>query len=744
MSMRSITTDGSTEFQRGAVIVCIAASGESAEVLRTLRSVLGHSDRSIAILVAGAAAAVEWVAQQLPDEIADRTVLGLTTEAGNEVVTVNTAIRATAPGDLVLVGRGVRVAAGWLEGLRAAATSDSTVASATPLCLGSGGVDLFGEEGHHASETLDQAADRVAARAMRLRPRIAVMGPGCTYIRRAALDLADALDESLPIDEALADLALRLTALGTVHVLADDVLVQGDVIHRSTGRAGTAAPQIGDAIRETVAKDEHGPLHRAINWARATLDRLSVTIDGRALTPTAGGTQTYIIDLIVALAGSGEVAVRVLVPPDLSLRAAEALASAPGVELLTYEQAIDHARPTDIVHRPQQVFTLDDLALLRLVGERVVIGQQDLIAYHNQSYHRDVAAWRTYRRTTRLALAGADQTIFFSEHARRDALAEDLLPERRTHVVGIGVETLGSPALPESCPVGVESDEQFLLCLGADYAHKNRPFAIELLRELRQLGWAGRLVLAGAHVPYGSSREREHELFRQDAELADVVVDLGPVSEPNRNWLYAHARALVYPTLFEGFGLLPLEAARADLPCLFAPQASLHEMAGNAATLIPWDVAASAAVVLPVLSPGPARDTHLAQLRALSIPSWNEIASRLLDVYERALREPCTEAAPHVWQELDRESYITTLEGYQDAYRSLEARVGIGLPLIDQGGLLSHDQQRGLMRVAARGWVGSLALKPFGLLGGLGTARRSESHVAGDGRHEDRASDGGA
>lgn len=726
--------------------MCVTADGETAQTLLSLQSVLRHSDQSTPILLAGAAARIEEIVEELAEETADRKMLGLDAEPGNTATIVNAAIRATSPGDLVLVASGIRVADGWLPRLSAAATSDSTVASATPLSLGSGGVDLLAGDGlaqaTHVGRTLDGAAAGIAARALAIRPRIAVTGPGCAYIRRAAFELAGQLDESLAIDDALADLALRLTALGTVHILADDVLVGGDLIAGPEPKSTAPAPAIADSIRETISNDERGPLRRAVNWARATLGTLSVTIDGRALTATAGGTQTYIIDLILALAGDHDVAVRVLVPPDLSPRASEALASAPGVELLTYEQAIEHPRPTDVVHRPQQVFTLDDLALLRLVGERVVIGQQDLIAYHNRSYHRDVASWRTYRRITRLALAGADQAIFFSEHARRDALAEDLLPEGRTHVVGIGGETLGSPGVQQSRPEGLEFDEPFLLCLGADYAHKNRPFTIELLGALRALGWTGRLVLAGAHVSCGSSREREQELLDQNAELARLVVDIGPVSDASRQWLYAHAQALVYPTLYEGFGLLPLEAARADLPCLFAAQASLYEVAGRAATLIPWDAAASAAVVLPILGHRPARQDHLAQLRALSIPTWSEIAGRLVAVYDHALREPCTQAAPHVWQELDRENYIVVLEGYQDAYRSLEARVSVGLPLIDEGGLLSHDEQRGLMRVAARGRLGAGAMKPLGMLGRLGTARRSQAGLNAD-RGRERRQPGG-
>jgi glycosyltransferase involved in cell wall biosynthesis len=765
--MRLIQVDDALGLERGSALVCIPVATADARTLASVRSVLRHSGVSTPVMLAGPSASLERIALELAAEIGERTVVGLTLAGDSQTQAVNAAIRAGCPSDLVLVLPGIRVVPYWLERLRNAALGDSTVASATPLSLGAGGLELF-DGGGPGPDELEEAARHVAEQALELRPRIASIGPGCAYIRRAALELAGPLQESLALDRALAHLALRLCALGFVHVAADDVLVASDEM--PTGGAGVAGSGEADSdeadageadsdeadageadsgeksslgqeqlaellaeerVQETISSDEHGSLRRAVNIGRTTLRELSVTIDGRALVERVGGTQTYIIGLILALARGREVAVRVLVPPDLSRRAATALASAPDVELLTYEEALRSPPLTDVVHRPQQIFTPDDLTLLRLVGERTVIGQQDLIAYHNHSYHPDVDAWRAYRRTTRLALGGVDQVVFFSEHARRDALAEDLLPVERTHVVGIGVETF-EPLEPsedsQEPPDGLRIGDPFLLCIGADFAHKNRPFAIELLGALRELGWMGRLVLAGSHVPHGSSREHEQELLRRNPLLAEFLVDLGPVEELSRRWLYAHARALVYPTLYEGFGLLPVEAARADLPCLFAAQASLAELAGGAATLVPWDARASAAAVLPLLSDGPARASHLAELHALAVPSWDEVAHRLVGVYEQALAAPPSEAASHTWQELDRENYIITLDRdiselkrlaqeYQDAYHALEARVVTGLPLIDEGGLLTPAQQRGLMRVAARRRLASAALAPFDLLG---------------------------
>ncbi len=638
--------------------------------------------------------------------------------AGEQAVEqVSRALAEHPDRDLVLLQAGAIVAPNWIEGLRAAAYSDSALASATPLSLGEGGVDAELGEDHG---TLARVAQRLYARAPRLRPRLARIGPACAYLRRSALELVGGLPAGMPIPAALALLEQRMSACGLLHVAADEVLVDCRTLARP------APPvQSRDAVRETVEGDDRSPLHRARAAARWSVQP-TVTIDGRSLVAAYGGTQTYLLGLIRAL-GEAAATTRVLVPPDLSPLAHSTLAEL-DVEAVSYEQVVEGGLRSQIVHRPQQVFSVDDLNLLRLAGERVVVGQQDLIAYHNRSYHADADRWRAYRRVTRLALAVADQVVLFSEHTRADLLTEELLEPARASVIGIGPEDrpLGDQARPRALQEG----EPFLLCLGADYAHKNRPFALGLQQELMRLGWEGRLLLAGAHVEHGSSREREGALLEADTALRGSVLELGPVSEAERRWLMAHARALVNPSIYEGFGLVPAEAAAWGVPCLFAAVTSLAELAGAAATLIPWDPAASAAAVREILEPGPAREEHLRRLRSLELPSWQDVAAELLEVYARAAAAPPPPGAHSGWQELVREREVDhhrrVAHEYQDAYHRFEQRVGAGLPLVEEGGLLTHQQQRGLMRVASRGTIGRLAMWPFELLGRGSAAPDSE------------------
>lgn len=656
-----------------------------------------------------------------------------------ETAEVNAAAAAAPQADLALLSVDARVGPRWLERLRAAAHCDTTVVSASALSnrgevlvVAPSAVVAAGAQARRADP--QAAAEAVAALAQRAYPRIARPEGPCVYLRREALDLLGGLDEEADgVERALAALGAAALERGMLHVVADDVYVtvagwelagegaSGQGGDRCDDFVGTADPESGAASEDPAdveLAERRGVLRCCLDNAQVALDGLSVTIDARALGPVLAGTQVYMIELVLALARLQDVTLRVVVPPDLSPEALEAFAAIPAVELVPYAEAARGRLPrSHVVHRPQQVFSEEDLALLRLLGERIVIGQQDLIAYHNPAYHSDLRAWRRHRQVTSLALAIADRVVFFSRHALRDAVREDLIGETWAAATGIGGDELWArrPPHPER-PTGAPADGPFLLCLGADYRHKNRPFAIALLAALReQEGWEGRVVFAGSRVLHGSSREEESTLLMAHPELAGAVTDLGPVSEGGRSWLMERARAVLYPSLYEGFGLLPFEAARAGIPCLYAPQASLGESAGAAAaTLIPWDAHASARAVAPLLVEGPPRERHLALLRdAAGRKSWAQVAGELRWIYEQAVASPRRAGPPLVWQERERRRRLDELSRQ---LRGLRDGVGVLAGPAD-GGLLTEAQRRGLVRVASRPALRRLLLGPIGLLG---------------------------
>jgi glycosyltransferase involved in cell wall biosynthesis len=301
---------------------------------------------------------------------------------------------------------------------------------------------------------------------------------------------------------------------------------------------------------------------------------------------------------------------------------------------------------TDIVHRPFQVGSEGELERLHRLGDRLILTQQDMIAYRNPGYFPKFQDWWRYRQASRFALGMADAVVFYSAHAQADALAEDLVAPERTHVVGVGTDHRlamleRAPQRPQGA--GDLEDGGFLLCLGADYRHKNRLFALQLVDELqRRHDWRGRLALVGPRVPWGSSAPEEADFLGRHPAVASATVHLAGVSEAEKLWLLQRAVGVVFPTVYEGFGLVPFEAAAAGIPCFFAAQSSLAEVLPiEAATLTAWDPALSADEVMAVL-----RDPRRIEALVATVRGWGErhrwdaVAERLMTVYQLAADDP--------------------------------------------------------------------------------------------------------
>lgn len=621
-------------------------------------------------------------------------------------------------GDVVVIGHPCRLPAGWLGPLRRAAYRDDTVAAASPLQRGA-------DAGTGAEYGIVIEGDALAGTASlpAAHPRIGWLSPCCAYLRRSALQLLGVPDLASPdVVTVLDDLASRALAVGLTCALADDVCVDAlpapDPVpaHSTDGLAAIAQHELAGA--------DAGPLRHAILAARARADRLSVTIDARGLGSGYGGTQTYTGALIRALAESEGVRIRVVVGEEPVARGLRAALAEPSVEIITYEQAVAGVARSDVVHRPQQAFSADDMSLLAFLGERLVLTHLDLIAYRSPGYHASLDGWRRHRRISRLALGMADRVIFLSEHARQDAIGEELVTAGRSPVVGIGVD--GPPALePPRRPAELTLEGPMLVMIGADYGHKNRPFAVRLLAELHRRGWRGHLVLAGAHVPHGSSAEAERRELGRAPELNGHVVDLGPIDEPEKRWLLSAASALLCPSTYEGFGLTPLEAISAGLPCAYPNLTSLGELFGaDEARIVAWDAAASADRLLPLLGPGPERDRHLQALEpVVQRFRWQAVVPALLAAYDAAVSSPFRTATARGWEELQREQYLAGLDA---SLRELQDRVSFAMTLADREGPLTRTQQQGLMRVAARRWLRAPVLAPFGALGRLGPRSRAD------------------
>jgi GT2 family glycosyltransferase len=702
MSLRVLSPNEQLGASRGDVVVCIPVYEARSVFEQCLRSIAAHSPPGTWVLVADDASedrGIEAFTRRVAGEPDTGVELAYVRQPVNVgfVRNVNAAFASAAPADVVIVNSDVVVPAGWLDRLRAAAGSDGRVATVSTLTNNGTILSVPDRDAPSpdppAGRSLAEAAEAVAAASPRLHPQIPTGVGHCLYVRRPALELVGGFDEAFsPGYGEEVDFSMRCLARGLIHVVADDLYV----FHRggasfTTGDARKLQhehminhryPFYAAAIRE-AATSETIPLAHSLAAAAGALRPLKVTIDGSSLGMELTGTQVHTLELIGALVRHGGVRVRVRIPRAISPVAQAALQGLAIETCFTHDE--DEDLPLDdVVHRPFQAVTPLDLQQLRRLGRRVVLTQQDLIAYRNPSYFESFPQWHGYRELTRQALAAADRVTFFSRHAAEEAQRESLVDERRSDVVHIGVDhrLLGGQATPRAPAVPGLADAPFLLCIGTDFLHKNRPFALDVFAALRaDHGFPGRLVLVGPSASAGTSRAAEAAWRAQHPDEAASVVDLGAVDEPEKSWLYGHAALMLYPTIQEGFGLVPFEAADAGLATLWAAHTSLAEiLPADAAGIVPWNVAATAARAAQLLAdPGERRRLVAAVREAGTRFSWDRTAVEMVDVYRRA-----SAALPRV--------PVAAAEVFADD----------ALALVGPKGYLSDEAQRALLAVVSR------------------------------------------
>ena len=700
--------------------MCIPLHGGHEHFVSCIRSVLAHTATDIRILISDDASP-DSRSEQFVEDLARANI------SAHEVIylrhprnvgfpaNVNGAFAAAAPADLVVLNSDCVVAEGWLEGLREAAYSDSRVATATALTNHGSLVSVperLPTPRLPSEWNFDEAAGAVRSRSLRIRPRLPTAIGHCMLIRRSAVELVGDFDLAFsPGYGEEVDFSQRCLHSGLCHVLADDVLVlhhgggsfsrngQRDVVKDDHERMLRARyPYYHDAIR-ALEDEVVGPLGRALGAARRALKGLSVVIDARTLAGPMTGTQLHVLELIAALARTDEARITVVVPDEMNRFAARALDTLTELNRVTRGQAAARTRDrADIVHRPFQINNESDLLFLARLGERLVVTNQDLIGYHNPSYFRTADAWQGYRRITRSALAVADQVVFFSAHARDDALAEDLLEPDRASVVHIGVDhAFSDRGEPVSAPRGaarLPEGAEAILCIGTDFRHKNRVFALRVLEQLqRRHGWPGFLLLAGPTVAQGSSTPEESQMLALRPRVADAVLDFAAVSEAEKAWLYRRVGLVLYPTVHEGFGLVPFEAADHGVPCAWARGTSLSELLpDDAAQIIPWDDEESADRALDLLRNPDARERNLASIRASAAElTWDAAAAKLIELYGATCDAPATPTSA-----IERQHGLISRARSEDAMR-----------LIGPGGALPADVERPLLALATHPQIGA-------------------------------------
>jgi glycosyltransferase involved in cell wall biosynthesis len=282
--------------------------------------------------------------------------------------------------------------------------------------------------------------------------------------------------------------------------------------------------------------------------------------------------------------------------------------------------------PFDVFHATNYLFAHE------IAAARRVVTVHDLTLLLFPDWHPTDRLRQMVPRLIR-SLAAADHIVVDSAATREDLLKELAVDAGRVSVVPLAADPTFRPlpraqVAPTLHRLGLEVGG-YLLFVGTLEPRKN---LVRLFDALEAAGPdIGPLVVAGADG-WGSQEIRKR---MRRLEGSGRVNYLGYVDDAARPALMSGARAFVYPSLYEGFGLPPLEAMACGTPVLTSPVSSIPEVVGDAALLVgPEDTPSIADALRRLWTDADLRaalsERGLAQAARFS---WDRTAVRMLEIY---------------------------------------------------------------------------------------------------------------
>jgi glycosyltransferase involved in cell wall biosynthesis len=183
---------------------------------------------------------------------------------------------------------------------------------------------------------------------------------------------------------------------------------------------------------------------------------------------------------------------------------------------------------------------------------------------------------------------------------------------------------------------------RLIVVLGSSYAHKNRGYALRLLSLVNSDSTSEtRMILVGANPPFGGTL-KEDQALTEELGLGNLVEFINWLPDEEIQLIISRASIVLYPSISEGFGLVPFEAAANGAAPLFALQTSLKGIApGVPYFLTLVDIERDARVAATLLDSQEARETQIAYIDLVAEAlTWEGIADELVSHLKLTLLTP--------------------------------------------------------------------------------------------------------
>lgn len=273
-----------------------------------------------------------------------------------------------------------------------------------------------------------------------------------------------------------------------------------------------------------------------------------------------------------------------------------------------------------------------------------VVTIHDVIPLRLPLYRRGVSV-NAYMKLVARAAHKATLVIAISQHAKQDMIDALQLPAERIRVI---YQAAGDEYQPVTNAAKLAEVRQrygvgsrYLLYLGGLDARKNVQQLVKAFAHVyRRMGDPNLQLLIA-----GNPEKQSGPLFPDPRPVASDLGMTGQIvyrfiEEEDKPAIYSGASIFVFPSLYEGFGLTPLEAMSCGAPVICSNRTSLPEVVGDAAiSLNPDDTHAMVEAICDVLTKSDLR----ADLRARSLQratrfSWRKTAAETVAAYEEAYK----------------------------------------------------------------------------------------------------------
>ena len=290
----------------------------------------------------------------------------------------------------------------------------------------------------------------------------------------------------------------------------------------------------------------------------------------------------------------------------------------------------------DLFHTPHYVLPV-------LVPCPSVVTVHDCIHLMFPQYLPNRFAYSYARTSIRMAARRATRILTVSESSKRDILRFCRIPPDKVTVIYNAIDDRFREPPPaeeiERIRERFQLHEPFVLYVGNVKPHKNLERLIEAIHHLHENGYDSlKLLVIGSDISkYAELRRAVHRY-----NLHKYVRFLGFMPDATLAVLYRLAAVFVFPSLYEGFGLPPLEAMASGAPVVTSNVSSLPEVAGDAAVLVdPRDPRAIADGIRRVLTEPGLRETMRAKGLARAADfSWDRSIRRIRQIYGEVAAEP--------------------------------------------------------------------------------------------------------